>query len=236
MVGGGLGATHLLFHYTQLAQNKPPDRRNTLTHLTTAVGENNMFFTSIFRITNRAQLRQRQERRSRQLPALPVMTHRYFYTMRILFELVSYPQKKARGQLRLCFSHRYFVLPEQSPASPTARASLTPTTRTPCDDSQVFLYNENFVRTCFVSPEESQRSASPVARASLMPATHTPGDDSQVSGDSETFVPAYFVSPEQNQSSILFRAPLRQQRLNDSERKEIKRSGCAFAYAFSCDC
>ena len=59
MVGGGLGATHLttamqlktddtnvtcLFHYTQLAQNKPPDRRNTLTNLTTTVGENNMFF------------------------------------------------------------------------------------------------------------------------------------------------------------------------------------------------
>ena len=117
-----------------------------------------------------------------------------------------------------------------------ARTSLTPTTRTPCDESQVFLYKENFLRTCFVSPEESQRSASPLARASLMPATHTPGDDSQVSGDSETFVPAYFVSPEQNQSSILFRAtPLRQQRLNDSERKE-KRSECAFPCAFSREC
>ena len=61
MVGGGLGATHLttamqletdatnvtcLFHYMQLAQNNPPDRRNTLTNLTTTVGENNMFFTS----------------------------------------------------------------------------------------------------------------------------------------------------------------------------------------------
>ena len=66
MVGGGLGATHLttamqletdatnvtcLFHYMQLAQNNPPDRRNTLTNLTTTVGENNMFFTSICRIT-----------------------------------------------------------------------------------------------------------------------------------------------------------------------------------------
>ena len=58
-------------------------------------------------------------------------------------------------------------------------------------------FQENFLRTCFVSPEESQRSTSPLARASLMPATHTPGDDSQVSGDSETFVPAYFVLPEQ---------------------------------------
>ena len=58
-------------------------------------------------------------------------------------------------------------------------------------------FKENFLRTCFVSPEESQRSTSPLARASLMPATHTPGDDSQVSGDSETFVPAYFVLPEQ---------------------------------------
>ena len=136
----------------------------------------------------------------------------------------------------ICFSRRYFVRPEQSPASPTARASLPPAARTPRDDSQVSLYNENFVRTCFVSPEETQSSASPVARASLMPATHTPGDDSQVSGDSEPFVPAYFVSPEQNQTSILFRAtPLRQQRRNDSERKE-KRSECAFPCAFSCDC
>ena len=58
-------------------------------------------------------------------------------------------------------------------------------------------FQENFLRTCFVSPEESQRSTSPLARASLMPATHTPGDDSQASGDSETFVPAYFVLPEQ---------------------------------------
>ena len=69
-----------------------------------------------------------------------------------------------------------------------------------------------------------------------MPATHTPGDASQVSGDSQTFGPAYFVLPEQNQSSILFRAtPLRQQRLNDSERKE-KRSECVFPCAFSCEC
>ena len=113
-----------------------------------------------------------------------------------------------------------------------ARASLTPATRTPCDDSQVSLYNENFVRTRFVSPEETQSSASPVARASLKPATHTPCDDSQVSCYSETFVPA-------NQSSILFRAtPLRQQRLNDSGRK--KRSGSAFPCAFhvnvECSC
>ena len=125
-----------------------------------------VFPLSLFRI--RAQLRQWQERRSRQLPALPVITHRYLYTMRILFEPVSYPQKKPS-------------------------------------------------------------SALPVARASLKPATHTPCDDSQVSCYSETFVPA-------NQSSILFRAtPLRQQRLNDSERKE-KRSECAFPCAFSREC
>ena len=97
------------------------------------------------------------------------------------------------------------------------------------------------------TPQPSTRSsASPVARASLMSATDPPCNDSQisvetlhssqVSGDSETFVPAYFVSPKQNQSSILFQAtPLRQQRLNDSERKE-KRSECAFPCAFSCEC
>ena len=78
-------------------------------------------------------------------------------------------------------------------------------------------------------PQKKPSSALPVARASLKPATHTPCDDSQVACDSETFVPA-------NQSSILFRAtPLRQQRLNDSERKE-KRSGCAFPCAFSREC
>ena len=140
-----------------------------------ALGTMRISCQSISYRRNRAQLRQRQERRSRQLPALPVMTHRYFYTRRIFFEPVSY-QKKARGQLRLWPERRSCQLP-------------TP-------------------------PVMPRRYLATV----------------------QTFVPAYFVLPEQNQSSILFRAtPLRQQRLNDSERKE-KRSECAFPCAFSCEC
>ena len=96
---------------------------------------------------NRAQLPQWQERRSRQLPALPVMTHRYFYTRRIFFKPVSYPQKKARGQLRLWPERRSCQLPTPPVMTrrylATVRLSFQPIS---------YRQNKTRARSCFGQP------------------------------------------------------------------------------------
>ena len=61
------------------------------------------------------------------------MTHRYLYTMRILFEPVPYPLKKPRAQLRLWQERR---------------ASLTPATHTP----SVMTHRYFYTRRIFFEP------------------------------------------------------------------------------------
>ena len=92
---------------------------------------------------NRAQL----EHRSRQLPALPVRIPRYFYTRRIFFEPVSYPQKKARGQLRLWPERRSC----QQPTTPVMTRRYLATVRLSFQPIS-YRQNKTRARSCFGQP------------------------------------------------------------------------------------